>query len=190
MSISVVCVSHADGAGGRDVARRVADALGYRFADESILTEAARAEGVLPEAVARAESPDVGRSIEVDFGRVERTETVRELIRAAIARTADEGSVVIAAHAASHALADRDDVLRVLVTGTPAVRAVRLTEAEGCDFKTASRRVSERDEARAAYLKRFYGVKDESPVDYDVVVSTDRLGVEAAVRLVVAAASA
>jgi cytidylate kinase len=44
------------------------------------------------------------------------------------------------------------------------------------------------DSNRAAYLKRFYGIVQESPADYDLVLNTDRLGPEGAVQLVVQAA--
>ena len=46
------------------------------------------------------------------------------------------------------------------------------------------------DANRADYLKRFYGITQESPGDYDLVVNTDRLGAEGAVQLVVQAAGA
>ena len=38
---------------------------------------------------------------------------------------------------------------------------------------TATRAVDEADAARADYLKRFYGIKQEHPTQYDVVVNTD-----------------
>ena len=46
------------------------------------------------------------------------SDELRNLIRMAIEETAERGNVVIVAHAASHALAGRYDVLRVLVTAS------------------------------------------------------------------------
>ena len=45
--------------------------------------------------------------------------SLRALIRQSVNETADEGNVVIVSHAASYALADRGNVLRVLVTASP-----------------------------------------------------------------------
>src|SRR5215472_2252865 len=116
MKATVICISHAEGADGGGVGRAVADKLGFTFADDAIVSEAARAAGIFAESVSYAERKDAKRSIEVDFGRVEKTEKLRELIKTAIEAAAARGSIVIASHAASYALADQDDVLRVLVT--------------------------------------------------------------------------
>jgi cytidylate kinase len=79
--------------------------------------------------------------------------------------------------------------LRVLITGSPAPRTQRLTE-EGLSETEAAKLVERGDRARADYLKRFYGVKEELPAHYDLVVSTDALPLDAAAKLVVAAGEA
>ncbi len=135
-----------------------------------------------------AESRHAGRRIEVDFNRSETTESLRELIREAVVEAADEGDVVISAHAASFALSGRDDVLRVLVTASDETRLRRFAEQDGADEKTASKRLSESDKGRAAYLKRFYGISQEVPTHYDLMVNTDSLTVEDAVDMIAGAA--
>ena len=187
---SVVCISHTDGAEGRAVGEAVADLLGFRFADEAIVVDAARTEGLLPESVSYAERREAGRSVEVDFGRIERTENLRDLITAAVVRTAEEGNVVIVSHAASYPLAQRAGVLRVLVTASDPTRQERIAESDGVDAKEARKRLSASDKGRAAYLERFYGVKREQPTDYDLVVNTDRMSVAEAAQVIAAAATA
>jgi cytidylate kinase len=187
---SVVCISHTDGAEGRAVGEAVAGLLGYRFADEAIVVDAARAEGLLPESVSFAERRQAGRSVEVDFGRIERTENLRDLITTAVVHTAEKGNVVIVSHAASYPLAHREGVLRVLVTASDTTRQERVAEFDGVDAKEARKRLSESDKGRAAYLERFYGVKRERPTDYDLVVNTDRMSVAEAAQIVAAAATA
>jgi cytidylate kinase len=184
-----VCIAAADGADSRGVARLVAEGLGFRLVDDAVVVDAAQAEGLLPEVVAHAETRESGRTIEVDFGRVERTEALREAIRAAVARAADEGSIVIHAHAASYALAGREGVLRVFLTAPAETRAARLADGEGLDAKAAAKRLTESDRGRSAYLERFYGVKGERPTDYDLVLNMERLGAEEAAAIVVRAAA-
>jgi cytidylate kinase len=188
VKVQVVCISSADGAESRAVAQLVAERLGFRLADEAIVVDAAQAEGLLPEVVAHAETREARRTIEVDFGRVEKTEALREAIRAAVGRAADEGSVVIHAHAASYALAGREGVLRVLLTATAETRAARLADGGGLDRKAAARQLAESDKGRAAYLERFYDVKREQPTDYDLVLNTGRLTADEAAAVVVRAA--
>jgi cytidylate kinase len=188
MKASVICISHADGSNGRAVGQLAAERLGFTFADDAIVVDAADDAGLLPEAVAQAERRGAGRTLEVDFGRFESTEHVRDLIRAAVIRTAEEGNVVIVAHAASYTLSDREDVLRVLVTGSAEVRAERLAALEGIDLKQAAKDLASMDRNRADYHQRFYGVKHERPGDYDLVISTDRITPEAAAETIAAAA--
>jgi cytidylate kinase len=138
--------------------------------------------------VVEAESRRAGRRLEVDFNRYESTEKVRGLIRDAILATADEGRVVIGAHAASFALAGRDGVLRVLVTASDEARLGRLTAEAGLDPKAAAKELEESDRGRDAYLKSFYGVGRELPTHYDLVVNTDRLAPEAVVETIARAA--
>jgi cytidylate kinase len=186
---SVICVSHSDGAQGEEIARIVAERTGFRYIDYGIILAAAQADKMFPEAVALAETRRPGRTIEVDFHRFEHAETLRELIRRAIRATADAGDVVIVAHAASFALTDRPEVLRVLVTASTTTRAGRV-EAEGRDARSASKQIKESDGARAAYLKRFYGVGTEEPTHYDLVLNTDRLTPDAAAEAVLGAIAA
>ena len=97
---------------------------------------------------------------------------------------ADRGSVVLVAHAACYACADRSDVLRVGVTAPLSTRASRVASALGISDKEAAKSLRRSDAARASYLKRVHGVGGESPTDYDVVINTERLAPDAAVGLI------
>jgi cytidylate kinase len=188
MKANVVCISRTDGSNGFEVGEAVAEKLGFKFADDAIIMSAARTEGLFPESVSRAESPKAGRTMEVDFGRFEKTEAIRDLIRSAVVETADAGAVVIVAHAASYAIGDRPDVLRVLVTASDETRVARVAESSGVDAKSASKRLNDSDKARADYLQSFYGVKRELPTHYDLVICTDKLTPDEAAAVVAGAA--
>ncbi len=130
-------MSGAVGANLHEVARGVAERLGFALVDEEIIQRAAADAGVKPEVVADAERRRsfmeralgaLGSSSDATgaaaFGVWRETlepadSQVRDLIRAAIEETALRGDAVIVSHAASHALASRPDVLRVLVTASP-----------------------------------------------------------------------
>jgi uncharacterized protein len=191
--VSAICISRAIGAGGEEVGRLVADALGFRYVDEEIVLAAAEKEGLDPELLATVERMRTGLSRlgEIDIvtgGAFD--EIQRSLIRGAIQETAAGGKVVIVAHAASIALAADDRVLRVLVTASPEARAARLVQTEQLDGHEAAKRIDRSDKERAAYLKRFYSVDGELPSHYDLVVSTDRLSLEDACTPVLHAAAA
>ena len=107
-----------------------------------------------------------------------------------IRETAEKGDVVIVAHGGSHPLADRGDVLRVFITSSPDVRQSRLVTDSGLSKSDAGKAVDASDRERAKYLERFYKLKEEQAIHYDVTVNTDNIDDVVAVGLVVAAARA
>jgi cytidylate kinase len=209
MTCRVVCVSGPDGALMTEVAEGVASRLGFSLVDESIVVRAAAEAGVDKQVVEDVEkrqsfldrlldtfatSSDASALVFAGGGGylapegVPMTEELRDLIRHAIVEAADRGDAVIVAHAAAYALADRDDVLRVLVTASTETRRARLAAEQGLSEKDAANSVDEGDANRVDYLRRFYGEKAELPTHYDLVVNTDRLEPDGAVDLVVLAA--
>jgi cytidylate kinase len=204
MSYRVVCISRDVGAGGEDVGRAVASQLGFRYVDEEIVRRVAEESGLDHARVAGAEERRglVARllnAVEQSAAGLPEPymyapdvqlpgapgEDVRELIREAVRQTADDGDVVIVAHAASHVLAGRTEALRVWVTGSPDACAERLVATAGVDARRAGELVEGGRKARADYLRRFHDVKQELPSQYDVVLSTDALSVDDAAAAVV-----
>ena len=208
MARSVICVSHQTGAGGRELAAAVAEHLGYRYVDEEVVRHAAETEGVTEAELTDAERrKSFLERIMYDFGRsgggvmygaggvsaellvdLATPDQLRQAIRNAIEDIAGEGRVVIASHAASHALVG-PDVLRVFVVAPDDVRAARLAASDDIDGDDAAKTILRHDTNRADYLKRFYGVATEAPDQYDLVVNTGAIGPAALATLVADAAA-
>lgn len=214
MAHRVVCISLVTAAGGEAIGHLVAERLGYRYVDEEVLELAAAHAGVDPALVENAEhhkgflvrmldalfAPPP--EIEGYFSRRPRgyggaqapqssapPEALRRLIKDAIVEVAARGNVVMVAHAASMALAGRDDVLRVHVTASTPTRVRRLYQGNMLISEDEyAKAIEASDRQRRAYLARFYDVQDESPTHYDVVINTDTLDVDRAVAVVLAAA--
>ncbi len=210
MSCRVVCIAGPHGSNMHAIAAGVASQLGFTVVDEAIVTRAAGEAGVDPHVVADVEKRQTFMARLLDalssssdatahaFGGgvnvyspadVPMTEELRGLIRAAIEETSSRGDVVIVAHAASYALADQPNVLRVLVTASEETLCSRLAERDGLSEEDATQVARESIASRADYLKRFYGVKDEQPTHYDLVVNTDRIATNDAVALIARAAA-
>ena len=116
------------------------------------------------------------------------SDALRGLIRSAIEDSAEAGNVVIVSHAASLALGERDDVLRVLITASTPTREARLASTLGVERNDAARTLKRSDAGRSDYIKRFYGISEELPTHYDLVINTDKVSPEAAAELIVSAA--
>ena len=210
MASSVVCFSASDGAAGEEIAPLVASRLGFRVVDEHVIARAAEEAGVEQHVVAGVEQrkslvdrmldqfPGAGLAMGTSgltglpavsaADMAPRSDSLRGMIRSAIEEIANEGAVVIVAHAASLALGTRPGVLRVFVTGSPESRRFRLAMARGIGEKEAEQLVARGDGNRAEYLKRLYKVASEQPTPYDLVVNTDRLTPEQAADVIVHAA--
>jgi CMP/dCMP kinase len=198
MGYRAVALSQMDGTDSEAIGREAARKLGFGYLNEAIIAQVAQDHGMDADTVAEAERrksfflrvaeaathmaavpvPPDPRVYEPD-----QTDMLLSLIRDAVQDAAERGSVVLAAHAACYACADRPDVLRVWVTAPPATRVSRVA-ADGLSDKEAARWLGRSDAGRASYLKRVHGVSGESPDDYDVVINTERLAPHAAVDLI------
>lgn len=202
MSVRVVAISREHGAGGEQVGALVAEQLGFRYVDDEIVTQAAARGHIshaevadtekrrslalrLIEQIGRASTPAYSAPMAANLAD---RELYQDLIRDVVVETASQGSAVIVAHAASIALADRDDVLRVLVVAPPKVRAERIAADGGVDADEAARIVKSSDADRRSYFKSFYGITEE-PTNYDLVLNTGGLSFERAAGVVASAAT-
>ncbi|MCI0632815.1 MAG: cytidylate kinase-like family protein [Actinobacteria bacterium] len=206
MQKRVVAISTTHGSEGRRIGGLVAQLLEFGYVDEQIITIAAEKRGIDPEVVADAEkrkslvlrvleglgeggggSGAIGGGpmwVPDDSSELARSYDLRSLIIEAIRETASRGDVVIVAHAASFALAGREDLLRVFVTAPLEARVRRIAQLPELDDAQAEREVKRSDTARADYLKRFYGVERELPTHYDLVVNSEVMEPETAAGVI------
>jgi Cytidylate kinase-like family len=206
MQKRVVAISTTHGSEGRRIGGLVAQLLEFGYVDEQIITIAAEKRGIDPEVVADAEkrkslvlrvleglgeggsgSGAIGGGpmwVPDDSSELARSYDLRSLIIEAIRETASRGDVVIVAHAASFALAGREDLLRVFVTAPLEARVRRIAQLPELDDAQAEREVKRSDTARADYLKRFYGVERELPTHYDLVVNSEVMEAETAAGVI------
>lgn len=203
MTCKVVTVSRSLAAGGEEISLAAAMELGFRYADEEIIVRAAEKAGVSPETVAAVEhtpgmlarilegmarTPPAPEGIAFTGWTGESPLAYEELIERVVRETAMEGSVVIVAHAASVPLTGMEGLLRVLITAPREARIARLVAGGEVTEKAAQKAVEESDRQRREYLRRFYGVQEETPTHYDLVLNTGNIPVSSAAELLVAAA--
>jgi cytidylate kinase len=198
----LVTISRQYGAGGSEVARRVADALGWRLVDNELVERVGARAGLSAEEVAGMEerSPSfIERLAQVLATATPElfppaTGTVPELseatlvriTEAVVAEAAAEGRAVLVGRAAPAVLAREREALHVkLVASRPfriRVAATRL----GTDLKDAERVVQQTDAQRERYHREHYARDWNDPVGYHMVLNTERLGYEGTVAIIVA----
>ncbi len=207
MSSPVITFTRQYASGGSDIARLVAAALDWTVIDNEFVEEVARRAGLPPAEVAERDERAPGllerlaRTLAVASPemfitataapRLERDEaTLVKLTERVIAEAAAHGRVVLVGRGAQALLAQRPppDALHVYVVASKPWRMRLAVERLGADPATVERLVDETDRRRDGYVKTYYGRHRHDVVNYDLVVNSERLGIEGAAALVVAEA--
>lgn len=196
----IITVSRQMGAGGAELARRVADALGWRVVDNELVEAIAARAGLPATEVALKEEQAPGF-----FDRLLRTLTtaapeiqaapdeVAELEEAklvavtesVVADVAREGRIVLVGRAASAVLSTDRDALHVKVVAPKEARVRAVAERAGLDADVARDRVEASDASRSRYHRQYYHRDWNDAAHYHLVLNSAALGLEAAVATVV-----
>src|SRR5256712_1315494 len=202
MAPPVITVTRQYGSGGSDVARLVAERLGWELVDNQFVEEVARRAGVPPAEVAQREERAPGllerlaptlavASPEMVIApaalpRVEQDEaTLVKITQPVIAEAATHGRVVLVGRGAQAVLGNRPDALHAYVVASKAFRMKLAVERLGADPAHVERVVDETDRQRDQYVKTYYGRHRHEVTNYDLVVNAEKLGFEGAAGLVV-----
>jgi cytidylate kinase len=198
----IVTISRQFAAGGSEVARQVAERLGWTLVDNQVVDEVARRAGLPREEIAEREerAPSfierLTRALAIsapEFINPESAmstlteEQVVPLTEKVVAEAASRGNCVLVGRAAPAVLGLRADTLHVKLVAPLPDRVKRAMERLGVDAKEAERRIQDADANRARYHRQYYHRDWNDPVHYDLVLNTGRLGVEGAVAVVVGA---
>src|SRR3989441_866092 len=202
MAPPVITVTRQYGSGGSDIARLVAERLGWELVDNQFVEEVARRAGVPPDEVAQREerAPGLlerlartlaGASPEMFIAqaavpRVEQDEaTLVKVTERVIAEAAMHGRVVLVGRGAQAVLGNRPDALHAYVVASKAFRMKLAVERLGADPAHVERVVDETDRQRDQYVKTYYGRHRHEVTNYDLVVNAEKLGFEGAAGLIV-----
>src|SRR5438876_4798665 len=201
----VITITRQYAAGGSDVARLVAAALDWTVIDNEFVDEVARRAGLAPEEVAQRDERAPGllerlaRTLAVGSPEmflaavtappVERDEaTIVKVTERVIAEAAAHGRIVLVGRGAQAVLAQRPDALHVYVVASKPWRMQLAVERLGVDPARAEQVVDETDRQRDQYVKTYYKRQRHDFVNYDLVVNSERLGLEGAAAVVVSEA--
>ena len=200
----IVTVSRQIGAGGSEIAGRVAAALGFRLVDNELIDRVALQAGLSRTYVANREERAPGflerlvralsRSApELQSAPPDRPPEPEEksLVAATekvVADLAAEGRVVLVGRAAPAVLSGSHDALHVKIVAPVPFRIARIREADRVDEREAERRLRESDANRARYHRHHYGRDWSDPANYHMVLNAGVLGVEGATGIIVARA--
>jgi cytidylate kinase len=204
----LITISRQYGAGGSEVAKRVAAALGWRVVDNELIEQVAARAGLSPERVAQREErvptfverlartlaaatpevfppPDSAGAI-VDMPEADLVK-VTEVV---VAEIAAQGKVVVVGRAAPAVLARERDALHVKLVAPRAFRIQVASVRLGCAASRAAAILDETDKMRERYNREYYRRDWADPVNFHMVLNTGVLGFDGATEAVVGRARA
>ncbi len=184
-----ITVSRQCGSLGESFAERLAERLDLLYFDRNLLEETARQAGVDPAVFEELdESVKALRPnwLELLFSDkpLQQKQYLQSLINVIIGISRYGG--VILGRGANFVLSGTF-TFRVRIVGSVPIRAGRYAAFHGVDLETAEQKVRETDADRAAFVDRLFGRDINEPAAYDLVMNSDRIGVEAMVDLAVKA---
>ena len=201
--MAILTVSRLYGSGGSEVASIVAKTLGWSLLDNAVVDAVAARMGMsVAEVQAREErvpslverltaamamgsqewvSPLVAAKRPTDEQMLEVT---RHIIEEAIAR----GPIVVVGRGTQEMLAEREDTLHVFCYAPRKALIARTMQREGVGAEEAARLVDDTNKQRDQWVRLHWERDRRAHENYDLSVNTERLGIQGAADLVLAAA--
>ena len=199
----IVTVSRMFGAGGAEVAQRVAASLGWTLLDNTFVERVAERLHTTPALVAAVDerSPSLAERVAdaLAYGAQEllsarlpaslppTEQRIVEMTRTVIEDAIAHGPVVVVGRGAQAFLTQRDGAFHVLCTATRDDMTTRIAAREGLALAIAARRVDDMNQERASNVKRLWGREWLAPQQYHLCVNTSWLGIVGAADAVLRA---
>jgi cytidylate kinase len=189
----VVALSRLPGAGGDEVARRLAHDLSYELYDQQLIHEVAISSRHSERVVATLDECARGQLTEwlTELLTTERfsPHDYRYHLSTVVGALVRRGGAVVVGRG-SHLMVDPRQGLRVLVVAPLERRVANVAERRGIPEPEARHVVHTLEEQRRRFLKTHFRAELADPTSVDLVLNTDALGIERAVLVVKAAVEA
>jgi cytidylate kinase len=174
--MNVITVSREYGAGGYEVARRLAERLGWELLDRELLHRAAAVEHLPDAELERLDEKAV--SLADRFRLHPPHQRYLHGLREAARQAAAAGNVILVGRGTEQLLADLPNVLHLRLVADRQWRARRLAQREGWSVAHALARCTDEDRIRARFARYFFGADALRPEKYDVLVNTGRVALD------------
>ncbi len=185
--MAILTISREYGSGGREIGRRVAERLGYRYLDKERLFQDLDATGERWGRVAR-ELDEVCPTVWERYDWQYRGYVAQ--VEAKILEYASQDQVVIIGRGSPFLLQGVPFCLRVRLVAPLAARLERIMVRESLSRGAAERLIAQVDGERACYIKANYGVDWQEEKFYDLTMNTQSLTYDRVVDLLAEALAA
>jgi cytidylate kinase len=197
--MAVITISRQFGAGGKTLGKRLAEKLGYTFADSDIVQMVAQAANVSPTWVETVEKeagstlsrvitrmvskPLVDRVLKDERGYIDEQIYLDYLV-VIIAQIAEEGNVIVLGRGSQYILNDHPDAFHILLVDEFENRVRFMEQNYGLAPAKAFQVVKTEDKRRLALYRRLGKTDYDNPQLYHLVLNMARMNLKKAEELV------
>lgn len=190
----IVNIERQFGCGGNEIAKKLAEKLGYAYHGHDVLEEAADQLGISTSFISAIEATDPESEIfnihrtplldrkldEKDYPiEIRLFEKETELIR----NYAENGKCVFVGRATSFILDDRDDCLNAFIYADEDYRLQRAMSVEGIDSQKAAASLIKNDKRRSNFYSAHTHKVWDDKKNYNVMINSGALGTVESVRI-------
>lgn len=178
--MSVITISRDAGSLGDEIARRLADDLGYKLLDPEAIIELLSAKGIEKPVIEQFDEKEPGF-----FGKYSENKDkfIRYLSLAILEESLGEGLVVLGL-GGSCLFSSYSDVVRIHVTAPEELRIERISEKYESDRLYCRRLINQVDNDRRGFIKTFFGKETFRSCRFDLTVNTESVSVADSVHLI------
>ncbi|MDO4479727.1 MAG: cytidylate kinase-like family protein [Erysipelotrichaceae bacterium] len=187
MSYSVVTITREFGSGGRTIAKKLAEELGYDYYDyelvQKIAQESGFAEGFIEEFGEEVSTGGFFSFFGNNWGALNINDQLYFAERKVILELAEKGNCIIVGRCADYILKDRKDTLNVFIYADMEWKKDRIVNLYGETDVDIEKRILEKDKRRKAYYKYYTDRKWNRAANYHVSLESSELGIDTCVEI-------
>jgi cytidylate kinase len=187
---SVITFSKEPGSQGNNVARAVAEKLGFDFFDRDIMKGIAKSARISEHVIETLEKDRMSGVEDFLASLIQKhyihPDIYMEHLMKVIATIGKHGRAVIVGRGANFIL-PLEERFSVRVVAPFEIRVRNVAGAFGVSIEEAKRRVMQREARRQAFIRQSFHTSITDPIHYDLIVNTQQMKIEAAVKAVCAA---
>jgi len=197
MKNPIITIARQYGSGGREVGKKLSELTGYSFYDKDLITLAAQKSGLSQSALDAADEKAtnsllytlaLGSSVyhhTVANVHVPINDQLFTLQSEIIRDLAKEGSgAIIVGRCADYVLAEHDNIIRIFVSADFDKRIETIMHRHALNENQARDLIIKTDRRRSNYYNYYTGGKWAKIENYDLVVSTDKIGIDGAAKMI------
>ena len=184
--MALITISRSMGSGGEVIARRVADTMNIELYDDRKLQQTAVEMGIPAEDLKSLDEKAPGF---FDCILSKKPEMYVDLMESVVYGVAHNGTGVILGHGSQILLRDFGCALHVNIHATGSSRLKYIMEQRGLSKEAAEKFIRKSDSQQKGFFRYAFHMDWNDPSLYDLVINTEKMGIDSAVKLIRDAAS-